>query len=211
VNSVVSPLPRIGARVAPSGSLVRQSSRLLPSLFSQLDASRRITVLEVGPAAPETISFFGQFRSCLHIKDLYEEPLVREEHQDLDEQELKQGFLDLLGFPRGTLIDICLFWDFLNYLTPKALRAFNAALKPYLHGGTRGHGFSVLNVETPLSNRQYGLAEYDTLCSRPARLEQLSYYPHSHSELDRCLASFQIARGWLLSDGRLEMLLEARL
>ena len=90
------------------------------------------------------------------------------------------------------------------------LRAFNAALKPYVHGGTRGHGFSVLNVETPLSNREYGVVNPDTLCSRPARLAQLNYYPHPHEELNACLTSFRIARGWLLADGRLEILFEAK-
>ena len=150
------------------------------------------------------------FRSRLHIANLYEEPLLREADPDLDHAELKEAFLDLFAFPRGTLLDICLFWDFLNYLTPRMLRAFSAALKPYVHGGTRGHGFSVLNVETPLSNREYGVLSPDTLCSRPSRLAQLDYYPHPHEELNDCLTSFQIARGWLLADGRLEMLFEAR-
>jgi hypothetical protein len=86
----------------------------------------------------------------------------------------------------------------------------NAALRPYIHPGTRGHGYSVLNVETPLKNRQYGIVRADTMCSRPSRLEQLHYYPHSHDELNACLDSFRIGRGWLLADGRLEMLLEAQ-
>jgi hypothetical protein len=190
--------------------ITTQSSRLLPALFSRLDPTRRITVLEVGPAVPETVRFFGQFRSRLHICDLFEEPLVREQQDELEEAEIKQAFLDLMQLPRGKLIDICLFWDFLNYLKPKTLRALNSALRPYLHPGTRGHGFSVLNVETPLSNRQYGIVQPDTLCSRPGRLAQLDYFPHSHEELNACLSAFRIGRGWLLADGRLEMQLEAQ-
>ena len=58
---------------------------------------------------------------------------------------MKQEFRNILNFKVGTLIDVCLFWDFLNYLNRPALRAFSAALKPYVHAGTRAHGFSVLS------------------------------------------------------------------
>ena len=191
--------------------MVKQQSRLFPSLFKQLDISRKLTVLEAGPAVPETIRYLGQFKSRIHIANLYEEPLVREQQNELAETEMKQTFQDLLRFPRGTLIDICLFWDFLNYLNRPALRAFSAALRPYIHAGTRAHGFSVLNVETPLRNQQYGIVQPDTLSIRPGRLAQLDYYPHSHEELSACLCCFNIGRGWLLPDGRLEILLHAQL
>lgn len=188
---------------------VVQSSRLLPALFGKLSPDRCLTVLDVGPAMPETVRFFSAYRCRLHIQDLFEAPFVRHRQTEMEEAELKQAFIDRLCLPRGTLIDVCLFWDFLNYLTPRSLRALNGALRPYVHSGSLGHGFSVLNVETPLSNRRYGVVEGDQLCSKPARLEQLAYYPHTHEELNACLASFNIARGWLLADGRLEMLLEA--
>ena len=127
---------------------------------------------------------------------------------ELSEAELKYEFQKLMNFKVGTLIDICLFWDFLNYLNSKALRAFSAALKPYIHPGTRGHGFSVLNVETPLSNQRYGITDFQTISVRPSRNAQLDYYPHSHEELNRSLTCFKVGRGWLLPDGRLEILLE---
>jgi hypothetical protein len=109
------------------------------------------------------------------------------------------------------MIDICLLWDFPNYLKPRTLKAFGAALRPYLHAGSMGHGFSVLNVKTPLKNREYGIVRPDAICSRPARLKQLPYYPHSHEEMNECLGALRIERGWLLADGRLEMLFQAEL
>lgn len=202
----VSALPHSGQ---PSPERSRQASRLLPELFAEVRPDRPLTLLDVGPAMSETVRYFSQFRCRLHIKDLYGEDFVRERQEELDEAELKQAFQDQLALPRGTLIDICLFWDFLNYLTPKALRALDSALRPYLHPGSRAHGFSVLSVKTPLSNRRYGILDQERLCIRPARRRQMAYFPHKHEELDACLGSFQIARGWLLADGRLEMLLEA--
>ncbi|NND44012.1 MAG: hypothetical protein HKN58_01720 [Xanthomonadales bacterium] len=190
-----------------SGAQVH-SSRLLPSLFAGLNP-RRLRVFEAGPANPETIRFLGQVQSRIHVVDLYSEPLVRVHQSELSEAEMKREFQQVLGFRVGTLIDVCLFWDVLNYLSRPALRAFSAALKPYVHPGTRAHGFSVLNVETPLRNQQYGILDESSISVRPGRREQLRYYPHSHEELNHCLSCFEVGRGWLLPDGRLEILLES--
>lgn len=197
-------------RPAGAGSPGRevQSSRLLPSLFAGLNP-RRLRVFEAGPANPETLAFISQFRARIHVLDLYSEDLVRTQQVDLSEQEMKRAFQEILGFRVGTLIDVCLFWDVLNYLSRPALRAFSAALRPYVHPGTRAHGFSVLNVETSLRNQQYGILDESTISVRPARKEQLDYYPHSHEELNHCLSCFEVGRGWLLPDGRLEILLDS--
>lgn len=186
-----------------------QASRLLPALFKHTDLQKKLNVLDIGPAVPETINFFGQFKSRIHVAGLFSEGLVRKQQEDISEKEMKQEFQTLLDLKVGTLIDICLFWDFLNYLNRPALRAFSSALRPYIHKGTRGHGFSVLNVETPLRNQQYGIGNPETLCIRPGRESQLDYYPHSHEELNQSFNCFEIGRGWLLPDGRLEILLNA--
>lgn len=204
----VAPVPA----EAPAGSRVPgglvQASRLLPSLFSGLNP-RRLRVFDAGPANPESIRFLGQVPSRIHVADLYSEHLVRTQQTDLSEQEMKLEFQKILGFKVGTLIDVCLFWDVLNYLSRPALRAFSAALKPYVHPGTRAHGFSVLNIETPLRNQEYGILDGSSISVRPGRRKQLDYYPHSHEELNQCLDCFEVGRGWLLPDGRLEILLHA--
>jgi len=202
--------PVIGGGGAHGRSaVVRQTSRLFSTLFQGADPKHRLTVLDTGAAMPETIAFLGRFKCSIHVCDLFSEPLVREMQQDLSEREMKKEFQDLLRFGIGTLLDICLFWDFLNYLSRPALRAFSAALKPYVHPGTRAHGFSVLNVETPLRNQRYAIGDENTLCVRPAKAPQPDYYPHSHDELNQSLSCFNVSRGWLLPDGRLEILLKA--
>lgn len=187
-----------------------QSSRLLPSLFQKIDPLHKLTVFDAGPASSETIQFFGQFKSKIHVTNLYSQTLVREQQEELSEKEMKLEFQNLLDFKVGTLIDVCLFWDFLNYLNRSALRAFGSALRPYIHQGTRAHGFTVLNIETPLRNQQYGINDSETLSIRPGKETQLEYYPHTHDELNRAFCCFEIGRGWLLPDGRLEILLNAQ-
>ena len=196
------------SHAAMSGA-TQQSSRLLASLFRKVDPNIKLNVLESGPANPETIRFFGQFKSRIHVASLFSEQLVREQQFELSEKEMKLEFQNILDLKVGTLIDVCLFWDFLNYLNRPALRAFSSALRPFIHSGTRAHGFTVLNVETPLRNQQYGIENPETLSVRPGKGSQLDYYPHSHDELNSAFNCFEIGRGWLLPDGRLEILLNA--
>ena len=195
---------------SPNSGVTYQSSRLFPSLFLKTDPKKRLSVLEAGTATRESIAFLGQFKSRIHVANLFSEDLIREQQAKLSEKEMKREFQNLLNFKVGTLIDVCLFWDFLNYLNPTALRAFSSALRPYIHKGTRAHGFTVLNVETPLRNQQYGIGSPDTLCVRQGKQSQLEYFPHSHDELNGSFDCFEIGRGWLLPDGRLEILLKAR-
>jgi len=115
---------------------VKQPSKLFPSLVRSLDAKEHLTILEVGSALPETVDFFSRFKCRIHFVDLFSEPVVRELQQVTNPQELQQRFKEMLKFPDGTRLDICLLWDFLCYLDDPALRAFNNALRPYMYHET---------------------------------------------------------------------------
>lgn len=189
----------------------RQPSKLFPSLFKMMDVNRRLTVLEIGPALTETVDFFSQFKCRLHFVDLFHEPFVREQQADLSESELRHAFEEQLRFPAGTQIDICLFWDFLCYLDDPALRAFNSALRPWIHAGTKTHGFGVHHLAIRLENIQYGVISEDTLSVRKRHSKQLPYFPHSQIEMHEMFTCFDFERGLLLPEGKLEMLLKPRL
>ena len=195
------------SRVGPVVS--RQQSKLFSSLFGLLDVNRRLTVLEIGTALPETVDFFAQFKCRLHFVDLFDEPFVREQ-SGLSETELRHGFEEQLRFSPDTKIDFCLFWDFLCYLDDPALRAFNSALLPWLHTGTRAHGFGVHHLAVRPDNIRYGVADRETLCLRKRLGQQMPSHPHSQIEMHEMLNGFTFERGLLLPDGKLEMLLKAR-
>jgi hypothetical protein len=195
--------PRVGPVIS------RQQSKLFASLFQMLDVNRRLTVLEVGTALPETVDFFAQFKCRLHFVDLFNEPFVRNQ-ADLSETELRHGFEEQLRFSPGTRIDFCLFWDFLCYLDDPALRAFNSALRPWLYSGTRAHGFGVHHLAVRPDNTRYGVEDRGTLCLRKRLGDQMRSHPHSQIEMHEMLNGFTFERGLLLPDGKLEMLLKAR-
>jgi hypothetical protein len=187
-----------------------QPSKLFPSLFSLMDVNHRLTVLEIGPALPETVEFFSQFKCRLHFVDLYHEPFVREQQADLSETELRHGFEEQFRFPADTRFDICLLWDFPSYLDDPALRAFNSALRPWIHPQTRAHGFGVHHLALRLKNVQYGVQQRDLLTVRKRRTSQLAYHPHSQIEMHEMFTCFDFERGLLLGDGVLEMILKPR-
>jgi len=198
-------LPRAGQIVS------RQESKLFSSLFRLRDVNHRLTVLEVGPALPETVDFFSQYKCRLHYVDLIHEPFLREQQAKLSEKELRHAFEEQFRFAAGTKIDLCLFWDFLCYLDDPALRAFNSALRPWIHPGTRAHGFLIHHLAIRLENIQYGVMQSDSLSIRERRSAQLPYHPHSQIEMHDMLNCFDFERGLLLPDGKLEMLLKPRI
>ena len=194
--------------VAPTMS-IRQQSLLFPTLVKRIDADRRLSVLEIGPALPETVEFFSQFKCRLHFAAMYTDPVLQMQSGDFSEADLADHLKQSFGFQRGTRFDLCLFWDFLNYLDDKALRAFNTAIQPYLHKTTRAHAFTVRTLDTSFSNQQYGIEQAHMFSIRPRKDMRARKFPHTQAILVNMLSSFDVDQGMLLPDGRLEVLMTA--
>jgi hypothetical protein len=188
-----------------------QQTLLFPTLFKRIKLDRRLSVLEIGPALPETIEFFSQFRCRLHFAAMYTDPVLQMQSDEYTEADLAERIERSFGFPKGTRLDLCLFWDFLNYLDDKALRAFNTAIRPYLHKSTRAHAFTVRTLNTKFSNQQYGIKQAHMFSIRPRLGKQARTTPHTQATLVNLLSNFDIDQGMLLPDGRLEVLMTASL
>jgi hypothetical protein len=186
-----------------------QQTLLFPTLVKRIDPERRLSVLEIGPALPETIEFFSQFKCRLHFAAMYSDPVLKLQKGEYSESELAEEFARSFEFPKSTRFDLCLFWDFLSYLDDKALRAFNTAIRPYLHKTTRAHAFTVRTLNTSFPNQQYGIEQAHMFKIRPRLSQQKPTFPHTQATLVNLLSSFDIDQGMLLPDGRLEVLLTA--
>ncbi len=184
---------------------------LLHSLFADVDENHRLTVLDVGPASPETVDFFAQFKCRLYFADLYSEDfladsLLTEESDERSDTELHDKFVTAINCPAQTRFDICLLWDVLNYLDNRAVRAFTQALHPSLTAATRIHGFNTLKANSQLPNQQYSIVKIDQLKARPGRPPQALCFPRPQTELNDLLSGIAVAKATLLSNGLLEML-----
>ena len=209
MNSVVTGTSGVRFQPVAMPMSRTQQTLLFPSLVKRIQPDRRLSILEIGPALPETIEFFSQFKCRLHFAAMYSDPVLQMQSGEFTEAELTHQIRQSFGFPKGTRFDICLFWDFLNYLDDKALRAFNAAIRPYLHKTTRAHAFTVRTLDTSFSNQQYGIEQAHMFSIRPRKGTQARTYPHTQAILVNLLSSFDIDQGMLLPDGRLEVLMTA--
>jgi hypothetical protein len=195
----------------PTGPIIaRHQSKVLSGLFRHVDADHRLNVLEIGPALPETVEFFSQFRCRLYFIDLYNEPFLRERREDVLEKDLRHRFEEKFTFAEGTQLDVCLFGDFLSFLDDRALRAFNSALRPWIHPGTLAHGFGVHHMAVKLEHHQYGIIDRDTLSIRRRHSGEMPYHPHSQVEMADMFNCFAFERGLLLPSGKLEMMLKPK-
>ncbi|GAB3270750.1 hypothetical protein [Parahaliea aestuarii] len=186
-----------------------QPSRLLPALFEHVDDDWPLTVLHIGPALPETVNFFSDYRCKLHFADLYEELPLRRGAEG--EPSLEQRFERALALPGGALFDLCFFWDVLNFLNRDAIGALMAMLRPHLHPDSLGHCFAPHNARTAASSQYYGIADSGNLTVRQRVSIPPDYQPHPQGELGSLLPCFRVERSVLLPDRRTELLLKARL
>lgn len=209
MNSVIS--GTAGVSHTPAAPLMSrtQQTLLFPTLVKRFDAERRLSVLEIGPALPETVAFFSQFKCRLHFAGMYSDPVLEMQKGECTEAELADHIRQSLNFSKDTRFDLCLFWDFLNYLDDKALRAFNTVLKPHIHKTTRGHAFTVRTLDTSFANQQYGIEQAHMFSVRPRTSTQATPFPHTQAILVNLLSGFDIDQGMLLPDGRLEILMTA--
>lgn len=186
-----------------------QPSKLLSPLFAQIEMDRRLTVLHIGPALPETVEFFSNYWCKLVFVDLFSElPLVVDKDADIS---LQQHIAGLLALPPEMRCDICLFWDFFNFLDRETISAFLEALRPNLHAGSLAHGFAVYNLKSPQDGQLYSIRASDTFSIRNRAALLPGFAPHPQSRLKNMLSCFNLERSVMLSDGRLELLLRANL
>lgn len=197
----------------PAASVSRrtQQSLLFPNLVKKVDPGRRLSVLEIGSALPETIDFFSQFKCRLHFAAMYQDPVLQMQLGEFSENELTEQFTRSFDFPKGTHFDLCLFWDYLNYLDDMALRAFNTAIKSFCHRNTRAHAFTVRTLDTAFPNQHYGIDQAHMFSIRPGKTKQKPRFPKTQATLVNLLPCFDIDQGMLLPDGRLEVLMTASL
>jgi len=193
-----------------AAAVTRQPSKLLAGLFRQVDPGGRLVVLEIGTAVSDTVNFFSDYRCRLLFVDLFDPDFLNGVRAAPDAKAVRRLFDRRLSFAEGTRIDVCLFWDFLTFLDDRALRAFNAALQPWLHSGSRAHGFGVHHLAIRHENVRYGIIDQDTLSVRPRPGEPMPYHPHSQVEMADMLGCFAFERGLLLPNGKLEMLFHSR-
>jgi len=199
-----------GIAQQPVDGLIKQPSKLFASLFETPRPDHRLTVLEIGSALPETVDYFSRYKCRIHFLDLFSGTQLQELQALSNPKQIQDRMAKMLTLPAGTRLDVCLLWDFLCYLDDRALRAFSAAIRPFLHAESKAHGFGVHHRAIRLANRRYGVIDDTTLSVRPNQGPQAETIPHTQVETHDLLSCFDFQQGLRLPDGKLEILLKAR-
>ncbi len=185
------------------------ATRLLPLVFEDVESQPRLNILDIGAATPESVRFFGRYRCRLQFADLFGETGYRRQHERRRRPH-ETVFDRVFDFPVGTVFDVCLFWDFLNYLDMALLRDLAQTLRRHVHAGTLGHAFVPFSNALPFSSMRFGLERADQLTVKndpppPAP------HPHTNKVIARSFWPFTVSRATLLEENRQELLLAVRL
>ena len=197
-----------GAVAAAAVDADALAPRLLPLALDGLGAGRPVSVLDVGAASPASVRFFSRFHCRLHFADLFGETGFDSQRRNERRRPQETLFERIFDFPRGMVFDVCLFWDFLNYLGRPLLRDFATTLRPHVHDGTVAHGFAAFSNVLPFTGLAYSIEDADCLQVRPA--PQPAASPHTRKILGETLWPFAVRRAALLEANRQELLLEVR-
>ncbi|TFH73757.1 hypothetical protein E3V39_11285 [Gammaproteobacteria bacterium LSUCC0112] len=199
-------------------------TRLMPDVLEQLAKHSPLMVFDVGFGVHETVEFFGNRKCRLHFSALHEglrvPPVVKSKTPfgQLTDQSEKDNALYLawlerfqsaMQFAPGTRFDLCLFWDFLNYLDDQALKAFADVLAPYTSPQTLAHAYILLKPEADVLNREYGVKAADLISVKPAQYGSLAFYARPQARVTSMMKGFAVKHSVLRRDGLLEAALKS--
>jgi len=191
----------------PNVEINTLSSSLLVGLFSQINENKTLSVLDMGLAAPTTVSFLGQTKCRLQFSGFINSDLKLYNNEEIVHAEKVALFKKALNFQAGTKFDIVLFWDLFCYLSKSAIAAFLEVLTPHLHSKTRAHSIGLLNARQQMAYSDYGINSISQLWYQPSSTIQPSIYAYSRHDFSRILRYLTIDRSCLLSGNRVENLL----
>ena len=115
----------VGYTSAASTMSRTQQTLLFPNLIKQVKEDRRLSVLEIGPALPETIEFFSRFKCRLHFAAMYTDPVLQMQMGEYTEAELADHITQSFDFPKvSDSIKTHIFAEyfiFINFQYPRDL------------------------------------------------------------------------------------------
>lgn len=212
------------AQNLPMSSAEMLPTRLLPDLLDNKADASPLMVFDMGFGVRETINYFGDRRCRLHfagIPDaLHPPPSIRSnvpfgqrvdkaEQDEAMHQAWLQRFKTMMAYSAETRFDLCLFWDYFNYLDDLALKAFAEALAPFVSVQTLGHAYVLLKSESNVLNRDYGIHARDQISVRPGRHGHLPSFPRPQARVTSMLTGFAVNHSVLRRDGLIEVALKS--
>jgi len=182
---------------------------LFAQVIGDLDAEKRLTVLDLGNVRAGTVAMFSEFRCRLDIADLPDAlPLPRD---DEDPEVRRQALASVFMVHEPEALDLILCWNLLNYLERDDISYLISLLAPRFKPGTRIH--ALMEYASPLMPATPGAWVPD----KNARLhasqvdeDQVDSPRYKPKELERLMPQVKPERTVLLGNGLQEFLFTPR-
>jgi hypothetical protein len=199
-------------------------SGLMPEILERVEHRSKLMVLDVGMGVHETVAFLGSRPCKLHFSAFHAalltppEVRIRQAVGELPDREAEQRalfeawlktFRSMMDYDSGTKFDICLFWDFFNYLDDIPLAAFSEALRPFLRPDTLAHAYLLLKPTPEVMNREYGIHSPGEVSVRPGTYQNLKSFPRPQARVTSMLKGLAVNHSVLRRDGLLEVALKS--
>ena len=179
-------------------------TKSLEWLFEPFIAGKKAHVLHLGHPLPNTVKTFTNYRCNIHVADVFPKlslPIFDEEKSG----DYFQFFYDTLDVNKTSSFNLCLFWDFFNFLDDTSLAAFADFLSPFLQEDCRAHAFAVHNTKSIPSQYVYGINDLQSISFRSREEPIRSQTPPTLRMLEEQLSCFSFEKKIILPDNRIEL------
>ncbi len=179
-------------------------TRLMDWLFEPFSKGKKANVLHLGNPLPETVNTFTNYRCKIHVADIFSK--ISSLPSSSDKVNLSSVFFeDALEVTSSSHFNLCLFWDFLNFLDESLIQSFATFLEPYLEKDCRAHAFAVHNVKSIPSQYVYGISDLKNITARSRQQHIEAPIPPTLKNLQENLHCFKFDKSIMLTDNRIEI------
>ena len=172
---------------------------MLPLVFRGFTSSRRLNILDLGSAEPESVAFYHHYFARICVTNTVDEWASGNS---------PSLFEALPEVAKALCFDVCLLWDSLNHLDSIVMKDFAKEIVGYLHEGSRIHAIAAYAPHWAFDAHRYGILDHDRIAIKPRGWTVP--HPHSQTEIEKALPGFRIQRTVLRTGNRLELLLSHR-
>jgi hypothetical protein len=195
---------------AASSDARETSSPLFQSLIERMDQDSRYEILDLGPATPENIDFFGRSHCRLNIADCLTDLVTLPFGEDTSDTQLQARVRGMLPPHADRRFDIVLAWDVLNYLDQSVLRALVRDLADSIDHRTQLHAYVYPRQSMPERPSRFRIYADGRLVIQPGGPGQRPSPCYLQPQLEKLMPALVVQRSVLLKNGIQEYLFRGR-
>lgn len=125
----------------------------ITAIYNEVKFSPANSVLDLGPMAASTFSFFSSHACKIHFENLND--FIEENLQATDAEKVDKLGQFLTQYKTHQKFDVIFTWDYLNYLSPECFKLLMKHLEPYCKPDTLVHLIRYTGHKIPLTPSHY--------------------------------------------------------